>query len=169
MGKPAAVDAHCMNYFQKERIGGLSGEATVAISHILDNGHIALDEEQHCYQEWLDSAQGPAHLNLQDWVAEKLVEGKIKFYKVTRIADVRKSLNKLGLPSKDHKWLHLASSCRPSVLVSEDSDLYEPASKLWPRAQKEKIKSEQKGCVCKYAKSELEVEVMRLCHVPVKY
>lgn len=169
MSRAATVDAQCLNYFQKERLSQSPAKATEAIWHIFKRGHIALDEEEKCYQEWLDCACGPDEISLKDWVAEQLAENRIRLYKTKSDPALRKNLRELGLPAKDHKWIHLSRASGALALVSEDSDFYEPASKCWNAAKKEELKEKQSGCVCSFVKRNLGIVVMRLSHVPSQF
>lgn len=161
----AVVDSNCIHCFQDERIHGVEDIATSAIQHILSKGLIALDDKEQCLHEWLSCAAGPAALNLRDWVSEQLILGKIKLFEMPSFPDLRKKLLQLGLPRDDIKWFRLCSASNAKALVSEDSDLYHPPSKKWTHEKKEEIKNAGDGCVCKFARKEMGVTIMRLRHV----
>jgi hypothetical protein len=159
------VDANCINAFQFERIHELIGTAFNAITHILTVHHIGLDDKMLCQQEWIDCAKGPDRLSLHDWISDQLASGKIVYYPSHADAAVSKKLSELGLPKKDVKWFLLAKACTALALISEDIDMYHPPAKAWTHKKKEKCKENYSGCICKFAKKNLDVQVMRLSHV----
>jgi hypothetical protein len=156
------VDADCIARYQHERIRGVEEHATTAVRHILENGSIVLDEQELILQQWLDTATGPSELSLRDWVADQMASGGIKLRPMISDRNVRRELNKLGLPRKDQGLLQLGKSAEAFGVVTEDIDLFEPTAKKWPGPKKQKLKQEQRGSVCNFARKKLDLSVMPL-------
>ena len=75
---PFVVDANVMNFFQAERVSGVSGAASSAIEKICTASFIALDSDGHCEAEWTACAGGSPPLELKDWIADNANSGKDK-------------------------------------------------------------------------------------------
>jgi hypothetical protein len=162
---PFVVDANVMNYFQIERVKGVS-QAHAAIEAIFSISSIALDADGRCQQEWLDCAAGTFPLALSDWINDKLIEQKIQLYSLKNQPDY-KTLMKLGIPKKDHKWVQLSVSSEAIALVTEDIDLIEPSKKSNSTAkQREEIKQNGRGSVAKSLRKDHGVTVLCCQHVP---
>ncbi|GAA4772476.1 hypothetical protein [Novosphingobium ginsenosidimutans] len=142
---PHAVDANAIHQFQEERVNGSPGIGHTCIEAILSNACIALDEEGHCLQEWLQCAGGKFPFALGDWVADQAVHGKIKYYELSSNS-IRKHLNSLGIPTSDHKWIRLAIGSKGFVIVTNDIDFFDPSKKNATAKVKDKIKASGGPC-----------------------
>lgn len=78
MSASSVVDANCIKYFHEERITGQEDIFTSMIEHVFLKGVIAIDDVGLAEQEYISCCQPSAiGINLQDWIAEKLIEFKI--------------------------------------------------------------------------------------------
>jgi hypothetical protein len=162
---PFCFDANAIHEFQRERIteNPAVGHAAIAAVRVL--GCIALDFEELCFQEWLETAGGKFPFALTDWVAGELNAGRIRYYP---LADntCRVRLNQLGIPKKDHKWIRLALGCGGKRLVTGDIDFFDPTKKSASAKIKSKIRAARTGPCAKGLRKEYGIEVMCLEHVP---
>jgi hypothetical protein len=162
---PFCVDANAIHEFQRERITERPALGHAAIEAIRTVGCIALDIEQLCLQEWIDTAGGSFPFALKDWIANELITGRIRYYPLADNS-CRAILNQFGLPQKDHKWIRLALGCKGRVLVTGDIDFFDPTMKSADAKQKSKIRAARSGPCAKGLKKKLGIEIMCLEHVP---
>ncbi|WP_265529272.1 hypothetical protein [Sphingomicrobium marinum] len=153
-----------MNGFQNERAKDVVDEHIEAIEAILEAGHIGLDEGGHCEQEWLDCAAGAHPLALKDWIADKRVEQKIRPYEMPTDPD-NKSLNALGLPRKDHKWIRLAKCSDAEAIISNDIDFLDCKKKRANAKAKAKIRENESGATSKWISKNVGCSVWLVCNV----
>lgn len=149
MNKPTVIDANCLNYFQNERILDTRGPVSVAIDLVFQFGHIAIDDEYQAIQEYVDCAEGPAALNLGDWIADQMATQKIIPYQMHKDQNLRKHLRLVGLQRKDHKWIFIAIGAGSELIITNDVDLFQPDGKSKTAGAQEKIKRCRQGSLCK--------------------
>lgn len=153
------VDANVINLFQDERINDKLEFGAATIEKCSKLGFIALDEQGHCQQEWLECAGGTFPLALSDWIAEMMRMGLIRLIRYN-CSSMHQELSSLGVPKKDHKWVRLARSSNSNDIVTDDIDLFDPAKKnSASSAAKQKIKLAGKGPVQKTLKKKYNINV----------
>jgi hypothetical protein len=162
---PFIVDANAIHEFQSERIRQENGPAHSAIIGILDSHFIALDADGKCLQEWAACAEGTHPFALTDWIADQMLENKIRLVDIAPNT-CRKQLLTLGLPEQDHKWIRLCVGASSERLVTEDVDFFNPRAKTWKANAKMKLKAAKKGPCAKALKKQFRISVMCLAHVP---
>lgn len=151
-------DANVINIFQNERVRGEEGDAHLAIGYATSQGHLALDADGHCQQEWTDCAGGSPPLELADWIADMLQREKIHLYRF-KCDNMFKELSGIGLPKKDHKWVRIARSSNSDHIVTEDIDLFDPTEKGCSSERAIQIKQSGNGVCAKYLRKKYEIEV----------
>lgn len=164
MMRPHALDANAINTFQKERFGGQAGPAHAAIDIIFQSDCVALDDGGLCQQEWERCAGGAEPLAIKDWVADQMIYGKIRLYRLCPNT-IHKELIRLGLPKDDHKWVRLAIGCGGRIIISDDVDFFDPTKKRATAKVKNRIKDAGKGPCSKKLQKNFQVEIKRLCDI----
>lgn len=154
----SVVDANCMKYFQDERVSFVNGPYSAVIFAALNGGIIAIDDEGHARQEYFDCCRpSPVGMNLSDWINDQIIAKKIRVFPMD--PSESRTLRKMGVPKKDHKWVAIAIGASASCIVTEDIDLFDPSEKNANAARKVRIKAVG-GCVSNYLKRYRRVLVL---------
>ena len=160
-----AVDSNCVCGFQMERVCGTAARFSEAVSNLLRDRVLLLDDTGKCQQEWMETAAGPLHLNLADWVSDLIVSGNARLVTLTPLGRHRRPLQQLGLSNKDMKWFNLCRDGGAAVFLTEDIDFYDPRAKQHSPARKERIRRNGPAPVKRFFRREINTEVMDLADV----
>ncbi|WP_447762210.1 hypothetical protein [Sphingopyxis panaciterrae] len=153
------VDANVVHVFQEERIREKPGVGCAAISAIFGAGCVALDSDETCQAEWLNCAMAKYPLNLMDWIADRMVDGKIRYWPLGDQPPF-KELTAQGIPKPDHKWIKLAKSSAAVAVVTNDIDLIDCKLKKAPAKVKAKVRAAGRGPTKRYIKKKTGAEVL---------
>lgn len=158
----AVIDANSIAEFQSERILGKGGPLQVNMEFIIKNNFILLD--RFIYQEWGDCASSRnLQLNLNDWISDRLAEGKIIVKNDEKDKDLDDILRrKLSLGNKDSRYLRNSFKWGAKTLGTKDLDFYNPKMKNAHSRTRERILRNRSGPVAQYARKSLGVEITPL-------
>lgn len=161
--RPYTVDANAINEFQKERLRDEKGMAHEAIERVFADDCIALDEGGLCQQEWENCAGGHFPLALIDWIADQMIYGRIRKFKLAPNT-IRKDLLRVGLPQDDHKWVRLAIGSDGFRILSGDIDFLDPKKKRASVEERQRLRRGGKGPCSKLLDKKFGIKVLCLEH-----
>lgn len=157
----SAVDANCICYYQQERLlEQTGGRFHQAVDRLLAEGKLLLDVAGLCRQEWLDTACGPAKINLGDWISDLIASNKLAMVDTRPIGAHRRRLRELGVPSKDHKWFGLCRDGGAATFLTEDIDFFNPHEKRSGEARRRRVMDRGPAPVKRYFREEIGTHVV---------
>jgi len=160
------IDANSIYGFQMERLKNHHGVARKAVTHIFNKGFIATDDGNFIIEEWCKCAGFDRFgINLRDWYADRLHEGKIKPYRVNKPTPINRALGGFKMKLADRMYVFTAVESKSAMIVTYDIDFHDPKKKSAKKAEKIKIKKSKKGPVCKYIQKTLGIRVGRMSEV----
>lgn len=153
------VDANVVHVFQEERVREDPGIGSAAISAVFGIGFVALDAEEKCQTEWMNCALAKYPLNLMDWIADRMVDGKIKYWPLGDQPSF-KEMTAQGIPKPDHKWIRLAKSSSAVAVITNDIDLIDCKLKKASAKIKAKVRASGRGQTKRYIKKQTGADVI---------
>jgi len=125
-----------------------------------------LDEQNFIREEWHNTASGSAAgMNLLDWVADRMQEGKIRVVSYSKNTPLNQTLANFGMDLSDRVYVFVAIAGAAKLIVSEDIDFHDPTMKNATAPQKAKLKAEKAGPVCRYLIRTHQINVGNLTEV----
>jgi len=162
MTRPFVIDADAFKKIFDDLVANSEGVGKQALNLILTDDHILLDRRGAIKQQWRNCSCGDDDEYFSTWVAQRLVEDKIREVDFKRDGSLRSKLNKFGMPQDDRVYLFVAASNDAYGIVSEDSDLYDPKAKRWGPEEKRKLRERGGSCVARYMRRQFGVEIFPL-------
>ena len=130
------------------------------LSVIFENDFVAIDMRELILSEWRNCCCGDEDEFFSQWVADRMIEDKIRKvgYSVNRICK-KNLINNYGVPAKDLTYLLFAIGIAAHMIVSEDIDLYDPRAKQWDGKKKAEVIRSGSGGVFRYMKKKHAVTI----------
>lgn len=126
--------------------------------HAVDNGYILVDDGGKIKHEWRTTCCGDEDEFFNVWYSSRQFEDAIREGSLSSCNATKKYLKLLGVPSKDCVYLRLGINSTPKIIVSDDSDFFEPKAKTWSTEKKRNVKLKG-GSVSTYMKKQHGVEI----------
>jgi hypothetical protein len=160
------VDASSIAVYQYERIANAPSVAIEAINHVFSKGHIGLDDKNFIREEWYRTASGSAAgMNLLDWIADRMQEGKIRVVSYSKDTSLNKTLADFGMDLSDRIYVFVAIAGTAKLIVSEDIDFHDPMMKNATVSTKARVRADKTGSVCRYLHQTYQINVGDLTEV----
>jgi hypothetical protein len=155
------VDGSSIGRYQTEKIKEGDGPIVTGLETFLSDGFIALDKGGIMLTEWLEAVGASNHhkANLQTWVGDLMVVGRIRLGDLGPDRNLTKQLKNLGVRGRDQKYISAAKQFGAYAIVSDDADMFDPKLKSQSPKTRAKALSQRKGCVCDFVRKNLNVNV----------
>jgi hypothetical protein len=106
-----------------------------------------------------------AGLNLRDWIADRMQEGKIQIIAYPKNTPLNKTLSKFGMELSDRIYVFVAVADRSKMIVTDDIDFHNPKMKNAAGQKKAALKAAKSGPVCNYLRQNHGIKVGHLTEV----
>jgi rRNA-processing protein FCF1 len=152
------VDANVISNYIQESIQE-SGDIFQLIEKILVSSYgLAISDKIE--REWKNTT---GNLYFDTWFAEQLKNGRIHYIEKPELNDaIRKRIHNIyGLPRRGHdiEYIKTANKTIKKYILTNDIDFYDPKKKQSSVVEKEKIKNQRCGDLCRYLRKELDIIV----------
>src|SRR4051812_21075571 len=101
MSRPVVIDANAFKEIYEGLLAEDDSMGRNVVETVLKNDHIVLDEDGKMRHEWKTCSCGEADEFLSMWIAQRIIEDKVREVSYKVDARLKSKMNNFGMPNND--------------------------------------------------------------------